>query len=46
MNTNNLTKLFVKQTALDWLESLGYMILSKPEIGPGELWIGQIAEIV
>ncbi len=26
----------VEQAALDWLESLGYNILSGPEIAPGE----------
>ncbi len=33
----NFTESIVEQAALAWLESMGYMILSGPEIAPGEL---------
>jgi type I restriction enzyme R subunit len=34
--TTPFTESVVEQAALDWLESLGYTILSGPEIAPGE----------
>ena len=36
-NTTRFTESTVEQAALSWLESLGYRILSGPEIAPGEL---------
>jgi type I restriction enzyme, R subunit len=33
----NFTESVVEQAALTWLESMGYMILSGPEIAPGEM---------
>ncbi len=37
MNASNFTESVIEQAALAWLESLGYTILSGPEIAPGEL---------
>lgn len=37
MSFNNLTESVIEQAALAWLESLGYTILSGPEIAPGEV---------
>ncbi|MEK7298700.1 MAG: type I restriction endonuclease subunit R [Candidatus Margulisiibacteriota bacterium] len=37
MRGNSFTESIVEQAALAWLESLGYTILSGPEIAPGEL---------
>ena len=37
MNVATFTESTVEQAALAWLESLGYAILSGPEIAPGEL---------
>ncbi|MHB9146306.1 MAG: type I restriction endonuclease subunit R [Symbiobacteriia bacterium] len=36
MSSNSFTESVVEQAALAWLESLGYTILSGPEIAPGE----------
>ena len=37
MTNSGFTESIVEQAALAWLESLGYAILSGPEIAPGEL---------
>ncbi|NPV81813.1 MAG: type I restriction endonuclease subunit R [Firmicutes bacterium] len=37
MTNSGFTESTVEQAALAWLESLGYVILSGPEIAPGEL---------
>jgi hypothetical protein len=34
--SNNITKSFVEQAALDWLVGLGYEVLSGLAIAPGE----------
>jgi len=36
MTTNSFTESVVEQAALAWLESIGYLIVSGPEIAPGE----------
>ncbi len=36
MTTKSFTESVVEQAALAWLESMGYLILSGPEIAPGE----------
>lgn len=36
MSGGSFTESGVEQAALAWLESLGYTILSGPEIAPGE----------
>lgn len=36
MTTNSFTESVVEQAALAWLESIGYLIASGPEIAPGE----------
>ncbi len=36
MITNSFTESVVEQAALAWLESIGYLVVSGPEIAPGE----------
>ena len=37
MTMNTFSESVVEQAALAWLESIGYLIVSGPEIAPGEV---------
>jgi len=46
MSGRAFTESVVEQAALAWLESMGYLILSGPEMAPGELRLADAERIV